>query len=463
MFDTKNCLVCGENDPEILGINFCALTCQSCKAFFRRNASKLMTRKCRFGDNCQITVKSRKFCKKCRLSKCLAVGMNKDWILSEEEKHVRRLRMLDNRKRRQRITDQNTAADSDDRPPMTTTTTTTTCLSPDSTRTTATTNSGGESADSLLSFDDLLSSDCSTKSPDYCRRTGTTDVIQMSANYDKPKNAKTYRLMAIEVELMLYSIPKPIADDNSLTDVETSLMCELFGALSVDKSSSSSDLSYAIPLNTIEELYEFCGHKFDDFLANIVRIARHLRPFANVCDNDQLALVKYGCLEIQMLRAWLWYDKWTHCWTIEKDNNNGIMFPIDLLKGSNNNLLYIELNNYINKIIDDFDICVLNLLVAIVLFNPDRPNLIYPDIVKVQQQLYLYLLHRYMNCKYSSSPPFEAKSKFLVALNLLETIETLNEIHRENLIQINRSNNGPLLREILDINSTNDIPVYSIS
>ncbi|CAG2170086.1 unnamed protein product, partial [Oppiella nova] len=36
-------------------------------------------------------------------------------------------------------------------------------------------------------------------------------------------------------------------------------------------------------------------------------------------------------------------------------------------------------------------------LTAIVLFNPNRPNLIHRDVVKAEQQLYIYLLQRILN------------------------------------------------------------------
>lgn len=39
--DDRKCTVCGD---KALGYNFDAITCESCKAFFRRNATKLKVR-----------------------------------------------------------------------------------------------------------------------------------------------------------------------------------------------------------------------------------------------------------------------------------------------------------------------------------------------------------------------------------------------------------------------------------
>ncbi|CAG2180235.1 unnamed protein product, partial [Oppiella nova] len=69
----KICEVCGN---KALGKNFGALSCEPCKAFFRRNALK-ETLKCHFNGNCKIDIITRKFCSKCRLDKCLAIGMRK--------------------------------------------------------------------------------------------------------------------------------------------------------------------------------------------------------------------------------------------------------------------------------------------------------------------------------------------------------------------------------------------------
>ncbi|CAG2183211.1 unnamed protein product, partial [Oppiella nova] len=70
----KLCGVCGD---KALGKNFCALSCESCKAFFRRNASNYHKMKCYYGEKCRIDLEMRTICRKCRLKKCFAIGMRK--------------------------------------------------------------------------------------------------------------------------------------------------------------------------------------------------------------------------------------------------------------------------------------------------------------------------------------------------------------------------------------------------
>ncbi|VDN19206.1 unnamed protein product [Gongylonema pulchrum] len=64
---TKICRVCGD---KAYSYNFNVITCESCKAFFRRNANKEK------------------------------VGMKKEWIMSEEARLEKKQRVQENRERR---------------------------------------------------------------------------------------------------------------------------------------------------------------------------------------------------------------------------------------------------------------------------------------------------------------------------------------------------------------------------
>ncbi|CAG2162028.1 unnamed protein product [Oppiella nova] len=90
----KICGVCGD---KALGRNFCALSCESCKAFFRRNASNYQKIKCYYGDNCLIDIELRSICRKCRLKKCFAIGMRQEWILNDEQKETRKRKIQYNK------------------------------------------------------------------------------------------------------------------------------------------------------------------------------------------------------------------------------------------------------------------------------------------------------------------------------------------------------------------------------
>lgn len=90
----KVCMVCGDKS---LGYNFNAVTCESCKAFFRRNALSSKDFACPFSGTCEITIVTRRFCQRCRLEKCFQIGMQKEYIMSEEDKLMKRKKIEQNR------------------------------------------------------------------------------------------------------------------------------------------------------------------------------------------------------------------------------------------------------------------------------------------------------------------------------------------------------------------------------
>nr|ASL70576.1 nuclear receptor [Brachionus plicatilis] len=92
------CVVCG---APANGYNFDAITCESCKAFFRRNAFRpLNLFRCSNNNQCEINIQTRKKCKKCRIVKCFNLGMRRDWIMTEMEREEKRRKIEENRKKK---------------------------------------------------------------------------------------------------------------------------------------------------------------------------------------------------------------------------------------------------------------------------------------------------------------------------------------------------------------------------
>ncbi|CAF1104012.1 unnamed protein product [Adineta ricciae] len=78
--------------------NFGAISCSSCKMFFKRNAeSKQDSFQCDLKNKCDINIHSRRACPACRLKKCFAVGMQIELIRgSRLRKNVKRRHNTDN-------------------------------------------------------------------------------------------------------------------------------------------------------------------------------------------------------------------------------------------------------------------------------------------------------------------------------------------------------------------------------
>ncbi|XP_076345191.1 thyroid hormone receptor beta-like isoform X1 [Tachypleus tridentatus] len=89
----KVCGVCGDRSKSY---HFGGISCDSCKAFFRRSVQNEGYKHfhCPYEGKCDITISSRKCCQYCRFQKCLAIGMEKGWVMTEEERlHLLRSRM----------------------------------------------------------------------------------------------------------------------------------------------------------------------------------------------------------------------------------------------------------------------------------------------------------------------------------------------------------------------------------
>ncbi|NWI26537.1 RORG protein, partial [Sula dactylatra] len=74
------CKICGDKSS---GIHYGVITCEGCKVgrgFFRRSQQSSLSYACSRQQNCPIHRPSRNRCQHCRLQKCLALGMSRDAV-----------------------------------------------------------------------------------------------------------------------------------------------------------------------------------------------------------------------------------------------------------------------------------------------------------------------------------------------------------------------------------------------
>ncbi|KAI1239711.1 hypothetical protein IHE44_0011138 [Lamprotornis superbus] len=69
------CKICGDKSS---GIHYGVITCEGCKGFFRRSQQNNASYSCPRQRNCLIDRTNRNRCQHCRLQKCLALGMSRD-------------------------------------------------------------------------------------------------------------------------------------------------------------------------------------------------------------------------------------------------------------------------------------------------------------------------------------------------------------------------------------------------
>lgn len=85
------CPVCQERSEQPHQLHYGGIVCFSCRAFFRRAHQKTKNPdfKCKKRNQCEVTVKTRRKCQKCRYTLCLAVGMRPEAVLTDAQKKVR--------------------------------------------------------------------------------------------------------------------------------------------------------------------------------------------------------------------------------------------------------------------------------------------------------------------------------------------------------------------------------------
>ncbi|XP_039219283.1 nuclear receptor ROR-gamma isoform X1 [Crotalus tigris] len=71
------CKICGDKSS---GIHYGVITCEGCKGFFRRSQQVNVTYSCTRQQNCPIDRTNRNRCQHCRLQKCLSLGMSRDAV-----------------------------------------------------------------------------------------------------------------------------------------------------------------------------------------------------------------------------------------------------------------------------------------------------------------------------------------------------------------------------------------------
>ena len=88
----KLCAVCGD---KATGYHYGVLTCTPCKEFFRRSIQEYrnVTFKCAAGhEKCEINKLTRALCRKCRLARCFAAGMESK-LVNKKNKKIKKNQM----------------------------------------------------------------------------------------------------------------------------------------------------------------------------------------------------------------------------------------------------------------------------------------------------------------------------------------------------------------------------------
>ncbi|CAG2101778.1 unnamed protein product [Medioppia subpectinata] len=239
--------------------NFGAMTCESCKSFFRRNGLKNEISNCLSNGKCIINVMTRRLCIKCRLEKCLAVGMKSELIRSDEQNKCRKELIKENKsKHKPRDESQN----------------------------------------------------CVNFSPNYSQNdsiiSDTTideDFMKVEFNSFENNKNKTSVWDNRRQELPVIPVFKTISDYNGINQLESKRISEL---LIASNTIFKHPLQSNAIIHKIKNWDEFAD-KFKDynelFIRLIIQFTKSLNGFNNICADDKYALMKCGVRDLTVIRA----------------------------------------------------------------------------------------------------------------------------------------------------------------
>ncbi|KAJ8930100.1 hypothetical protein NQ314_017145, partial [Rhamnusium bicolor] len=114
-------------------------------------------------------------------------------------------------------------------------------------------------------------------------------------------------------------------------------------------------------------------------IRRLIKMAKKINAFKNMCQEDQVALLKGGCTEIMILRSALNYDHKKQTWKIPHSQES-LNLNVDVLKLAKGNI-YQEHERFIKTFDPNWraDENIILILCAVVLFTPERQRVIHQD------------------------------------------------------------------------------------
>ncbi|CAG2101163.1 unnamed protein product [Medioppia subpectinata] len=321
---------------------------------------------CRNDNHCVIDVLNRASCRRCRLSKCFAVGMNKEWILTAEEKEFRRQQIEENRKYReskQILKDMDSINMDSNSHDISNTDTNESSLEE---------MSAGDITEYIMQIENFIGDETIAK-------------IHNSIAQDTNRRCDTTQ----ELVTITATVPIPIDDYKNLNDIECNRLKELmnisifspqFQQYMKGRASYPAAATMA-PYYTVHDLVYNTVQGIDSFIESFTHHTKSLTAFGSTCLDDQIAMVKYTVLEASALHGAFHFNYELECWTNRWGTQPSVM-KLDLFKD-----ISIEVYTIFKKLLlaaKEFnqDGLVMILLIPLLLFNANRPYITHKKMVK---------------------------------------------------------------------------------
>ncbi|CAG2165432.1 unnamed protein product [Oppiella nova] len=222
---------------------------------------------------------------------------------------------------------------------------------------------------------------------------------------------------------------KTLTDYNGINQLESRRIDELLVATNVFNTELSDN---NVEIRDPNEYMLVTNQKYEKIIQTIVDFTKRLDGFQKLCVEDQMSLVKYGCLELNFLRSLLYFDEQTQEYRFPLTDTRTLKVSLEALK-EHRMETYYPLKIFMDKFFPEWnrDQVIIDLLSAIVIMNPKRQNLTHKQSIKLEQQLYVYLLQRYLLLRYQS----ESESKLQKLMVSLTDLTITAEAHKQCEVQ----------------------------
>ncbi|XP_063002096.1 nuclear receptor ROR-gamma [Elgaria multicarinata webbii] len=329
------CKICGDKSS---GIHYGVITCEGCKGFFRRSQQGNVTYSCTRQQNCQIDRTSRNRCQYCRLQKCLSLGMSRDAVkfgrMSKKQRdslHAEVQKQLQQQQHGGEAPAYSLGVANGQlklAPPsdlLEASACSTVLLngqarlsqSPDETAALAYSN-GFAKSQSLLG-EDLRAPFSKGYSPERIKMEGKSGYysLEMQASPELSHPDANGAKQVGSQSLDFYTTPSFTSllesPNSSLTEIEhltqnvlksyretCQLRLEDLQLLRWQTFAREEVGSYQ--KKSVEEMWERCACRITEAIQYVVEFAKRMGGFMDLCQNDQIVLLKAGAMEVVLVR-----------------------------------------------------------------------------------------------------------------------------------------------------------------
>ncbi|XP_064330795.1 nuclear receptor ROR-gamma [Phalacrocorax carbo] len=282
------CKICGDKSS---GIHYGVITCEGCKGFFRRSQQSSLSYACSRQQNCPIDRASRNRCQHCRLQKCLRLGMSRDAVkfgrMSKKQRdrlHAEVQQQLEQRQRER-------AAEGAPTIPLGLTGCRGHPLAPSGTLGCPGTHHGGtEGRAGPTAEVEPGRLEGTKRDPDG---DGDRDGPNFYPHPDVGGLLESPTSSVMEIEHLTQNVLKSYRETCQLRAEDLQLRrWDTF----------SREEVCAYQKKSMEEMWQRCAGRITEAIQYVVEFAKRLCGFMDLCQNDQIVLLKAGAMEVVLVR-----------------------------------------------------------------------------------------------------------------------------------------------------------------